>query len=538
MTQAIKKPTALWLRVSTSDQNLESQESALRKLAIDLDLEVVKVYGLKRSAWTGGQNDEFQQLLDDSRDGKFSNVLIWSLDRLDRQGVLSTLKKLEKLDEAGLTLVSHQESWLNQVSSVRGLLIPVIAWVAQWESERRSERVKSRKVALAAQGRWPGGKPPYGYANRDGALVVIEAEAKIVERIFTAYADRKLGQRRIEDELLRLSVKGRGGRRFNRSNVHRVLSDPTYLGEHPTGVTAPAIIDEALWTRAQARAKENRHLRPTRSRVLWPLQGMKCGVCGSRIGVDSGGGRRRMYYCRGRQRDSGYFMSTGKTCSVPRQPADELEQELLDKLRAAMDSPAAFIEAIAAEISRLELREQELAADIGPLVEEIDDLTRQLVEIDRARIKGRIPAAELDQSETEAERRLESVTARYESLGSNGKTELEGTRALLKGARDWRSVAENRANLQLPMNRFSLHPATAETEDLHSFRQAGGPLGDAGSGSSAQSLRNVLDQLDANAFLFPDRLDVRGRIRLTVPLEDSGRNHDERQVVQPPRGSG
>ncbi len=384
---------ALWLCVSTGEQSLDPQESALRALAEEQGHCVVTVYGIKRSAWSGSQDDEFVQLLKDGKDGHFTHVLVWSLDRLDRQGVLSTLKKLEQLDDAGINLVSYQERWLDQLSSVRGLLISVIAWVAQWESERRSERVKARKDDLSGRGLWPGGKPPYGYTNEEGVLVKVDEEARNVELIYSMYADQAMGQRRIEDELWRRGFKGRKGRRFHKNSIHRILNDPTYLGEHPNGVKAPIIVDKEMKSGVEARMRENRHLRPAKSKTVWPLQGMKCGVCGSRISVDSGGSRRRTYYCRGRQKDSGYHMRTGKTCTAPRLSANDIEDRLLSELTTAMRSPETFITTLDAAISRLEAQEQELATDIGPLIEEIEELNRQLIEIDRARTKGRIPSA-------------------------------------------------------------------------------------------------------------------------------------------------
>lgn len=172
------------------------------------------------------------------------------------------------------------------------------------------------------------------------------------------------------------------------------------------------------------------------------------------------------------------------------------------------------------------------------MTDEIEDLKRQLEEIGWARIKGHIASDKLDSAESDAERRFESANTRYESRGSDRKVELEATRSYLKGARDWRSVAEHRRKLNLPMDTFSLHPDTAESEALHDFRLVGGPLDFNKSGPQSQVLRNVLDQLHAETFLFLDHLDVRGKVDMTVPFIESDIGEDQRQVSQAPRGSG
>ncbi len=133
---------------------------------------------------------------------------------------------------------------------------------------------------------------------------------------------------------------------------------------------------------------------------------------------------------------------------------------------------------------------------------------------------------------------MESANTRYDSLGTDRKEELAATRMFLKGARDWRRVAAQRRGMGLPMDTFSLDPDTAESKALHDFRSAGGPLESNQSDPPRHMLREVLDQLHAEMFLFQNHLDVRGKVDLTVDLGDGAADSDQRQVTQPSRGLG
>ena len=69
----------------------------------------------------------------------------------------------------------------------------------------------------AARGEWTGGTPPFGYRYHPERriLLPVPAEAALVQRIFTLYADRRLGSAAISACSTTLSsppVVGAGGR--------------------------------------------------------------------------------------------------------------------------------------------------------------------------------------------------------------------------------------------------------------------------------------------------------------------------------------
>ena len=67
-----------------------------------------------------------------------------------------------KQPDAGGALVSLQESWVETSGELRDLLLSIVGWVANFESRRRSERIKAgldrRRAAGLTVGRKPGAK--------------------------------------------------------------------------------------------------------------------------------------------------------------------------------------------------------------------------------------------------------------------------------------------------------------------------------------------------------------------------------------------
>jgi len=119
-----KKTAAIYLRVSKSDetQDPENQRGPLLKMAESLNIEVVSEYV---DTMSGGSADrpQFQQMLKDAQKHPFDIILVWSLDRFSREGIISTLSYLETLRSFNVGLRSLQEGWLNTSDEGMGHLL-------------------------------------------------------------------------------------------------------------------------------------------------------------------------------------------------------------------------------------------------------------------------------------------------------------------------------------------------------------------------------------------------------------------------------
>lgn len=153
---------AIWLRVSTTEQDAANQRPALEALALQRGWEIVKVYELTgESAFSAsaGYRTAIDSMLVAARRGEFNVLACWSLDRLTRQGPLDALRLLDKLGRSGVAMVSVQEPWLEVGPEFRDVLVALVGWVAKWESQRRSERTLAG-MARAKAGGARIGRPP------------------------------------------------------------------------------------------------------------------------------------------------------------------------------------------------------------------------------------------------------------------------------------------------------------------------------------------------------------------------------------------
>ena len=143
---------ATWARVSTEGQDTANQTAVLKAEAKRRGLDLVRAWEFDGSAWKGDYRPELQELYDAAGRREFEILLIWSLDRLTREGPLQTLQVIHRLGRYGVTVVSHQEPWLEASGELRDLLLALVGWVARWESQRRSERIKAGMARRRAEG--------------------------------------------------------------------------------------------------------------------------------------------------------------------------------------------------------------------------------------------------------------------------------------------------------------------------------------------------------------------------------------------------
>ncbi len=144
---------ALWIRVSDPGQHADNQLPDLKAWADRRGLEIVLIYQLTESAWQGGHQKKLSQVYEDARQGKFSLLLCWALDRLSREGPLATLEIVHRLGNAGVQVWSLQEPWTEAGGELLDLLLAITGWVARMESNRRSERTKAGLQRAVSQGK-------------------------------------------------------------------------------------------------------------------------------------------------------------------------------------------------------------------------------------------------------------------------------------------------------------------------------------------------------------------------------------------------
>jgi DNA invertase Pin-like site-specific DNA recombinase len=148
-----EKRAALYVRVSTSEQDTDMQETELRQYAESHGWNCV-VYQDK--AQSGAKNDRpaLNQMLSDMRRRRFDVIVVWKLDRLAR-----SLKQLltigEECRSLGVDLVSLRQNIDTTLPAGR-LTFQILGAVAEFERELLRERVKAGMAQARRTGKHVG----------------------------------------------------------------------------------------------------------------------------------------------------------------------------------------------------------------------------------------------------------------------------------------------------------------------------------------------------------------------------------------------
>jgi DNA invertase Pin-like site-specific DNA recombinase len=167
------KPTALYYRVSDDKQETASQKHEVERFVAARGLNVVAVYEEKVS---GGARvrPAFDRMMLDARAGQFTTLVVWALDRFDRQGPARRLMLVEELDRIGVCLVSVKEPWAegSPDNPARELLFCISGWLDKQERIRRAERTRAGLAATVAKGTKLG-RPPTSFLKLSAAAKAI-----------------------------------------------------------------------------------------------------------------------------------------------------------------------------------------------------------------------------------------------------------------------------------------------------------------------------------------------------------------------------
>lgn len=149
------KTVAAYLRVSTEEQSYENQLPAIEAWVKTRCYTLVEIYAESESGWRNGHQRELSRLMLDLKKGrrKYDYVVVWSLDRLTRQGISTILTLVNTFKIYGTQVVSMQESWTEQSGPMADLLYAITGWAGEFESQRRSERTKAGLQRALAEGK-------------------------------------------------------------------------------------------------------------------------------------------------------------------------------------------------------------------------------------------------------------------------------------------------------------------------------------------------------------------------------------------------
>lgn len=243
-------PAAVYTRISKDPSGQElgvtRQRDACKQLAARIGADIVEVYSDNDiSAWSGKRRPGYEAMLAAIREGRVRLVIAWHQDRLFR-----TLTGLEEYAALGVPTHFVQSGELDLTSASGRAQAGFVGVMARYESDHKRDRVRAQKKQAAQQGKFRGGRRPFGY-EADG-ITVRESEAQLVRE-----ATRKvLAGNSLRSIFMEWNARGittSMGGRWRHITLRNVLARPRNAGlievdGQPAGDAIwPAIVPREEW---------------------------------------------------------------------------------------------------------------------------------------------------------------------------------------------------------------------------------------------------------------------------------------------------
>lgn len=442
------KRCVLYPRVSTEMQvdgySLEGQKTMLTRFADREEMVIVDTY---EDAGKSGKSIEgrpaFQKMLRDIEEGlDIDYVLVYKLSRFGRNAA-DILNSLELIQSYGVNLICIEEGIDSSQTSGK-LLISVLSAVAEIERENIIEQTMNGRREKARQGGWNGGFAPYGYALVDNKLVIAEAEAVAIRRIFELYTSSEIGLGGVANQL-----NLEGIRKIPRQNgtledwtghfIKLILDNPVYYGKIAYGRRTKekvkgtkndyqmkrnddyiltdgqheGIVSEEVWEKAHAKRLRTGVKQPSkigRDRVHLLSGLLKCPVCGSPMYTNKhawtnkdGTYKEVYYYVCSRNR-----MVRGKHCEYKAMlKKNDIEPMVIEAIREIVRNKE-YAQAIKKRIG--------VQIDTKAVDKELEGYRAKLKEVDlnKSRLEREIDNLPIDTKYRE--RKLHDMALRLDSL--------------------------------------------------------------------------------------------------------------------------
>lgn len=237
MRKENKMRVGIYTRVSTDEQvdgfSLSAQQSRCEALAVAKGWDVGQIYSDLARSGKDLKRPQYEAMIKDLEAGLIQGVIIFKLDRLSRSPK-DTYSIIEQFNKSKWALCSVSESL--DISSPAGvMLVQVLASFAQYERAT----IKARMVEGFEEKRKQGGKVGgdeaglFGYKREKGVIVIDEAEAQVIRKIFQLRKEGKTQQAiadilKSENAIQRKSKSGKG---WTQVQVNRQLQkESVYKG--------------------------------------------------------------------------------------------------------------------------------------------------------------------------------------------------------------------------------------------------------------------------------------------------------------------
>jgi len=152
---------ALYGRVSTPDQHIETQMGVLRDYAVRMDYEAVGEYADVGYSGKDERRPQFERLLADMRRGAFQGIVCYKLDRIGRS-TLHLANLVEEFRKRRIEFISVTQAACNTTTPEGKFFFDILAAVAELERAMIIARTRDGLARARRQGKRLGRPPGSG----------------------------------------------------------------------------------------------------------------------------------------------------------------------------------------------------------------------------------------------------------------------------------------------------------------------------------------------------------------------------------------
>jgi len=384
-----RKRAALYARVSTAEQvegtSLDTQKARCASEIAHRGWDLVEEFVDEGVSGAKANRPALDRLMAACQTGAIDAVVVTKLDRFGRSG-RHLANAIGDLDDWGVTFVATEQGFDSGSSSGR-MLRGMLGVFAEFEREQIVERTSSGLRAVAREGHWPGGPPPYGFqivpAGSHRKLALEEAEAETIRKAVSLVLDDGHSTWEAAQLLNALGYKPRRSPSWTHHNLRRQLLDNRIsgiwhygrrqAGSIPVGIPALItperhrdLLSRLALSSTGPRLPENESFYLlSRGRLFGPCGGSYHGVNRRERGI-------RQYRCTNAR------FEADPRCQCRRLMADDAEDLVWREVAALLAQPERLI-AMAEDYMGLR------SAEVGSEREQLEAIDAKVANLDRAR---------------------------------------------------------------------------------------------------------------------------------------------------------
>lgn len=234
----------IWGRVSTTQQEVETQVAELKAMAIADGYEEENLITIKSEGASAiKQNELYKREVNNlittlDNDSSIKCVYVWEVSRIARVELTFFQMKdyfvKNKIQFIVRTPAIHLLDRDGNVDRAQEVIMNLLVTLAKQEMEITQARMNRGKARNKAEGKYNGGRLKLGYRLTPDKYFEINPErAELVRMIFTKYANNQASVCALHKELVNLGIYNVPSAGYNGvKQMNAILKDKAYIGEN------------------------------------------------------------------------------------------------------------------------------------------------------------------------------------------------------------------------------------------------------------------------------------------------------------------